>query len=143
MSQSTLKESLHGIPVSGVMLRDIPRVPWSKKLDCVVEEDVLPSGGRIFLVTDNNNESLRGMLTLRNVTAAPRERWPDLTVQDVMVPRSNFIIVQPEMEMLDALRVMDDANVAQVPVLSDGNVVGILTREGVMHYIRMRTEIGV
>jgi Zn-dependent protease/CBS domain-containing protein len=143
MTQSTLKESLRGIPVSGVMLRDIPRVPWSKKLDCVVEEDVLPSGGRIFLVTDNNNESLRGLLTLRNVTATPRERWPDLTVQDVMVPRSSFIVVQPEMEMLDALRVMDDANVAQVPVLSNGDVVGILTREEVMHYIRMRAEIGV
>jgi len=143
VSQFTLKESLRGVHVSSVMQRNIPSVSWSKKLDCIVEEDVIPSGGRVFLVTDVNGISLRGLLTLRHVTAIPRKRWPELTAQEVMIPRANFVTVDPDMQMLDALRVMDDANVAQVPVMADGQVVGILTREDVTHYIRMRAEIGM
>lgn len=125
------------------MQRNIPSVPWSKKLDCIIEEDAIPSGVRVFLVTDANGIGVRGLLTLRNVTAIPRKRWPELTAEEVMISRANFVTVSPDMQMLEALRVMDDANVAQVPVMSDSEVVGILTREDVTHYIRMRAEIGV
>ncbi|MEM5773418.1 MAG: site-2 protease family protein [Anaerolineaceae bacterium] len=143
VGQTTLTEILRGVPVSAVMKKDIPSVPWFKKLDCVIEEDVLPTGWRIFRVTDGNDMSLRGLLTLRSVTAVPRERWPDLTAQEVMIPRSQFVTVTPDMEMLDALRVMDDANIAQAPVIDQDEMIGILTREDLTHYIRLRAEIGV
>ncbi len=143
VGQSTLKESLRDVPVERVMLRNLPNIPWHTKLDCIVEEHVVPFGERIFLVTDNNGEMLRGLLTLRHVTAAPRQRWPELTAQDVMIPRKDFIAVKPEMQLLDALRIMDDANVAQVPVMVENEVTGILTREEIMHYIRLRADIGL
>jgi predicted transcriptional regulator len=38
---------------------------------------------------------------------------------------------------------MDDANVAQVPVVEGDEIVGILSREQVLHYIRLRTELGI
>ena len=143
VGQSTLTEILRGVPVSAVMKKDVPSVPWFKKLDCIIEEDVLPTGGRIFKVTDGNDMSLRGLLTLRSVTAVPRERWPDLTAQEVMIPRSKFVTLTPGMEMLDALRVMDDANIAQAPVIDQDEMIGILTREDLTHYIRLRAELGV
>lgn len=142
VSSTTVQETLRGVPVSQVMLRDLRSIPWHTKLDCVIEEQVIPFGSRIFLVTDTNGAALRGMLTLRSVTAVPRERWPDLTAEEVMIPRANFIAVRPEMELLDALRIMDDANVAQVPVMEEERVIGILSREEIMHYIRLRSEIG-
>ena len=45
--------------------------------------------------------------------------------------------------MLAALRRMDDANVTQVPVIEEDEIVGILSREQVLHYIRLRSELGV
>lgn len=142
ISQSTIQESLRGVPVSQVMLRNLRSIPWHTKLDCVVEEQVIPFGSRIFLVTDNSGTALRGMLTLRSVTAVPRERWPELSAEDVMIPRADFVAVQPDMELIDAMRIMDDAKVNQVPVMENDEVIGILSREEVVHYIRLRSEIG-
>jgi predicted transcriptional regulator len=44
---------------------------------------------------------------------------------------------------LTALQTMDDANVAQLPVLEDNVLVGILTREQILHYLRNRSELRV
>jgi predicted transcriptional regulator len=38
---------------------------------------------------------------------------------------------------------MDDANVAQVPVVEGNQIVGMLSREQVLHYIRVRAELGI
>jgi predicted transcriptional regulator len=38
---------------------------------------------------------------------------------------------------------MDDAIVAQVPVVNEDESVGILSREQVPHYLRLRAELGV
>lgn len=45
-------------------------------------------------------------------------------------------------ELLAALRTMDDANVAQVPVVKGDEIVGMLSREQVLRYIRLRVELG-
>jgi CBS domain-containing protein len=47
------------------------------------------------------------------------------------------------MELMEALQKMDDSNVAQVPVVTNGHLVGMLSREQILHYIRLRGEIGV
>ena len=38
---------------------------------------------------------------------------------------------------------MDDANVAQVPVLAGDQLVGMIGREQILHYVRVRAELGV
>jgi Zn-dependent protease/CBS domain-containing protein len=143
VSHATIQETLKGVTVSEVMQTDLRSIPWHTRLDCVIEEQVIPFGSRIFLVMDNSGIALRGLLTLRSVTAVPRERWPDLTAQDVMIPRAKFVAVGPDMDLIDALRIMDDANVAQVPVMEQEKVVGILSREEITHYLRLRSEIGL
>jgi predicted transcriptional regulator len=37
---------------------------------------------------------------------------------------------------------MDDADVAQMPVLVDGELVGMIGREQILHYVRVRGELG-
>ena len=142
-AQSTLKETLKGVKVMQVMESNLPRIAWHTKLDQLVEDNVLNSGKKIFLVTDNSGEFLRGMLTLRNITDVPRQKWHEMMAEEVMIPRKNFIAVDPESSLLDALQRMDDANVAQLPVMQEDHVLGILTREQIVHYFRLRAEIGM
>ena len=55
-----------------------------------------------------------------------------------------LVTVTPGMTLLEAMRLMDRANVAQVPVVEDGRLVGVLSREGVMHALRLRaTDAGI
>jgi CBS domain-containing protein len=60
-----------------------------------------------------------------------------------MVPLSKLVSVTPNLELMTALRTMDEANVARVPVIEGHEVVGILSREDILHYIRTRAELGL
>jgi hypothetical protein len=42
-----------------------------------------------------------------------------------------------------ALKTKDGAEVAQVPVVAFDEVPGVLLREQIPHYVRMRAELGV
>jgi CBS domain-containing protein len=60
-----------------------------------------------------------------------------------MVPFDRVTYVTPQTEVLTALRMMDDANVAQLPVVENGELIGILTREQILHMLRLRAELGI
>jgi len=102
---------------------------------------VLTGGRRCFLVTENDH--LRGLLTLTDVTRVPKENWAETKVGQVAVPWERIVRVEPDMPLLSALQAMDDANVNQVPVVIGDQLVGMLTREQVLHYIRVRAELGM
>ncbi|MCK6627509.1 MAG: site-2 protease family protein [Anaerolineae bacterium] len=140
-AQTNIQEALRGIKVSQVMNRDYPTVPSILSLNQVVEEKVLAGGQRTFFVSDNGHP--RGLLTLRDVTAVRQPKWRLTTVEQVMVPLKRLTHVPPTMELLTALQVMDKADVAQMPVVENDEVVGLLSRDQVLHYIRTRAELGI
>jgi Zn-dependent protease len=138
---SNLQQVLRGVTVARVMARGYPRVAGQVSLEQLVEDQVMTSGQRYFFVADNGNP--RGMLTLREVTAVPRTQWSQVSAEQVMVPWTRLTRVNPNMELQTALQTMDDANVAQVPVVEDDHIVGVLSREHVLRYIRARAELGL
>ena len=44
---------------------------------------------------------------------------------------------------MEALQTMDSANVNQLPVVEAEDIIGTLSREQVLHYVRLRAELGV
>ncbi|MBN1219979.1 MAG: site-2 protease family protein [Anaerolineae bacterium] len=140
-AQSNLQQSLRGVQVVQVMTRDCPLVSGQLPLEQLVEEHILTGGRRCFFVSDN--DQLFGMLTLGDVTKIPRAEWGHVTTGQVMVPWERLAHVTPKTELLTALQMMDDANVNQVPVVENKKIVGMLSREQVLHYLRARTELGI
>lgn len=140
-SQANLRHLLHGVRVSQVMSAECPRVPVQMPLNRLVNDYVLTGGNRCFLVTEG--DQLRGILTLRDISKVQRASWDLITTREAMQPWEKLIQVTPEMELMDALQKMDDHNVAQMPVLKDDRLMGMLSRDQVLHYIRLRGEIGV
>lgn len=139
---STIQAQLKGITVGEAMSMVIePRVPSRLKLRQLVDDVALPSGQRYFLVEDGDEP--RGLVTLRDLAKVPRERWDWASVGEVMVPWAQLRRVSPETELLTALRIMDDDRIGQLPVVKDERAVGLLTREEILHYLRLRAEVGV
>ena len=66
-----------------------------------------------------------------------------VTAEQVMVPLERLVWVGSDDELMFVLRAMDDAGVVEVPVIDGSRFVGIISRKQVLHYIRMRTELGV
>jgi Zn-dependent protease len=141
LAASNMQQSLRGVTVGQVMSRECARVPSLLPLSQLVEERVLDGAQRCFFVADNGQ--LKGLLTLREITAVPQRKWGFTTAEQVMAPVESLARVTPDTDLMEALRMMDSANVNQVPVLEEEGVVGTLSREQVLHYIRLRAELGV
>ena len=141
LAQSGMQRALEGVAVRQAMSRDCARVPSLVPLSQLVEEQVLNGGQRCFFVADNGR--LNGLLTLRDISAIPRRKWAFTTTGQAMVPVDRLAQVSPGTPLLAALQMMDDANVAQLPVVENDEIVGTLSREQVLRYVRLRAELGV
>ncbi|MCL7452018.1 MAG: site-2 protease family protein [Anaerolineae bacterium] len=140
-AQANLQQSLRGVTVSQVMTRDCPLVPGGMSLAELIDEQILTGGRRCFFVADDDRP--RGLLTLTDVSRVPKaDRW-QTSVEQVMKPWAHTVRVQPDTPLMAALQAMDDANVNQVPVVQNDEMVGMLSREQLLRYVRARAELGL
>lgn len=140
-AQMNMQNLLSGVKVSQVMSQECPIVSNLMPISQLIDERVLMGGQRCFFVSENGE--LSGLLTLREISKIPQERWRFTTAEQAMVQIEYLAKVTPDIDLLTALQTMDDANVAQLPVLEDNVLVGILTREQILHYLRNRSELRV
>jgi Zn-dependent protease len=141
LSQASVGALLRGVSVAQAMTRECPRVRGDVSLDRVVQDEVLGAGRRCFFVVDDGR--LRGVLTLADIKGVPRERWSRTPVENAMTPAEKLSTLRPEDDLLAALRSMDEADVAQLPVVEGGELCGALGREQVLRYVSARAELGV
>ena len=139
--QMVLQESLRGVTVADLMTVDCARIPRATSVADLVDHHVLQQGRRCFLVADD--ERLSGLVTVHNVRSLPREQWPYTPVGQIMVPYEELAVVRPEEDAWTVLLRMDQRNVNQMPVEQDGQLLGMLSRENLLHYVRMRAELGM
>lgn len=131
---------LQGVTVAQAMTREYARVPGDRTLERLVHEEVVGAGHRCFCVTDDGR--LQGLLTLREVRAVDPTRWSQTRAAEVMTPRERLIVARPDEEVLAALARMDAAGVTQLPVVAEDRLLGLIDREHIAHYLRVRLELG-
>ena len=133
-----VKGLLGGHKVSEVMNRDFARVPGNITLQELVDKDVLAKGQRCFVVSNGEGES--GLVTLSTIREVPRTAWPGITASQVMIPLRKAISIKPAAELWTALEKMGRDGVNQLPVLGGNGtstVVGMLSRDDLVHYLRV------
>jgi CBS domain-containing protein len=59
-----------------------------------------------------------------------------------MVPLPQVKAVKPEQDLWTAFRKMGEENVNQLAVMDDGRFVGMIARNALMDFIRLRSEVG-
>ncbi len=139
--QQELRRLLAGRPVSQAMSREYAVVPSAVSLQEVVDRHVLESGRRTLVVSEG--EEMLGLLTLHEIRRVPRELWPVTTARQAMAPAEAVRRVRPDADLWEAMNEMDRAGVNQLPVTADGHLLGMLTREDVIRFLRLLEELGV
>jgi Zn-dependent protease/CBS domain-containing protein len=143
-NQDTLQRTFAGVTVARLMQPKSPTVPGWMSIRQLVDSEILGSGRRIFFVdTDGTPATSEGMLTLPQITRIPRDEWETTTVGRAMTPWRDLVCVAPDTPLLEALERMTTANVAQLPVVVDGHIEGVLTREQIVNYIQTRNAVGM
>jgi Zn-dependent protease len=141
LQQQTLHDLLAGHRVYEVMSRSFAAVEADTSLQTLVDEHILQTGRRCFMVTRNGQEL--GLLTLHHIKAIPREEWATTTAGQAMTPVGELKWVGPGMELWSALEKMDRDGVNQLPVMADERCLGMLGREDIISFLRARRQLGI
>jgi len=140
IQQQTIRGALAGYPVSVAMDREYAEIPAGVTLQQLVDEHILARGQRSFVVKEG--DEMAGLLTLHRMKETPRPVWATRTARQAMIPLAQTKRVRPDAELWSALEAMNRDGVNQLPVMDNGRMVGMLTREGIISYLRTRQELG-
>lgn len=140
-AQVEITERLNGVRVSDVMAREFPVIDGNSNLQTFVQEHLLPTGHRCFVVLEQGQPA--GILTPHEVKTIDRARWPYTTVSDVMRSLENLRTVGPERPVAEALEVMGREDVNQIPVVQNGKFAGIISRGHILRVLQTRAELDV
>ena len=138
-AQVEITEGIRDRRVSDIMDHDFSAVEAHLSLQDFVHRYLLASGRRCFVVVQDNN--LTGLITTKEVSGVERDRWPQTSVQSVMRPLSQLRTVTPDTPAIRALEIMSREDINQLPVVSDGQLVGLFSRSSVMGFLRNRAEL--
>ncbi len=139
--QAMVRESLEGFTAQDVMSPQYPSVPRNLTIGGLVQNYLILAGHRYFLVTDDG--VLRGIITLEDIRAIPRERWETTYVSEAMTPVERMEWVSPEEGAMNVLERMVGGDINQIPVVRDGRVIGVIARDILLQFIRTRTKLGM
>jgi Zn-dependent protease/predicted transcriptional regulator len=140
IQQVMFQRVLAGHQVAQAMSAGCPVVPADLTLQQLVDNHVLTSGRRCFLV--NHGDSTVGLMTLHRIKEIPRTEWANTTAAQVMISTQDLKRISPDTELWNALQLMDRDGVNQLPVMTDNQVVGMLSREDVITFLRTAQELG-
>jgi len=139
--QVALMDMLNGHTAQEVMTRDCPSISPELTIDTLVNEHVLTMGRRCFPVTVDSR--VLGVVTLRDIRELPRSQWTTKKVSEIMTPYRNLKSVSPDEDLITVLKVLTEADINQVLVLNNGNIDGIISRDNLLSFIKLRGELGV
>lgn len=139
--QAQWREALSGLTASQMMTADYITVPPDITVNQLVQEHVLAKGHHLFLVTEG--ERLKGMLTLQNIKSVPQSEWATTPVEKIMVPAERLKAASPDQDGLSVVEQMDENELNQMPVASEGRIIGLVTRDNLLRFLRARTELGI
>ena len=134
-----LKDMLKGHTASEVMSRDCQIVSPETSIESLVNEHILTSGRRCFPVVSQGR--FQGLITLHNIKAVSRHSWATKQVKEVMTPIGSLKSVPPDEDLNAIMQILSRDDINQVPVVQDGNVIGIVGRDNIISFINLRGEL--
>ena len=143
VTQMSVERSLRGVKVREVMETDPDWVTPNENVGHLVNERLLRGGARSFLVRHDDG-GLAGIVTLSDVRRVSREDWEAARVTDIMTRHADLATIGPDAEVEEALKLLQEREVNQLPVVADDGreVLGLLTRAGILRLIEARIRLG-
>lgn len=138
-SMVQMRSALSGIPVSRAMLTDFRTLTADDPLNRAV--DLIIAGSQHdFPVLDRERGRVVGLLLRGDLIKALAKQGPDARVADAM--RREFQVLD-SFDMLDAaFGRMQTAELHTLPVLHNGELVGLLTDENVGEFMMIQSALG-
>lgn len=134
--QLLVRQSLEGVRVSDVMLRDAIYVQSDLLLDILIHDYFLKyCHGGFPVVKDGKAMGLISLGLLKDIPADKRE---EKTVADVMVPMGPEVEIGSEDTLVEALKKMTNTGSGRLLVMRGDRFVGMITKSGLLRFLEIK-----
>ena len=133
LQEQKVHDLLTGHKVYEAMSQDYGIVSNDSTLQEVVENNFLGINRRALLVKKDNK--IVGLITLHRFNIIAKDQWDKTFVEDVMIPISSAEKTSADAEIWDAMTKLNSEGVNQLPVINNGDVKGIFSRDAAISFI--------
>jgi len=140
IQQQRIHTLLSGHTVDQVMTRSCVHAPVNVTVQELVDEYILGRGQRCLVLV--SGEEPVGLMTMRDVRLIPRERWATTTAAQAMTPMDKVQRTTPTTGLEKAFEQMGTGKINQMPVMVDGHIEGMLSRDDIIDYLHLLQRLG-
>lgn len=134
---AVIEQALDGLRVGDLMREQFAWVDARLPLRTLVEGWFLRRDDRAFPVFDD--ERFAGLVCLEDVRRVDASRWDEMRAADVMTPAARLVVADPDEPLVEALRKLARGNVGQLPVVRDGQLLGMLVERDVARWLELES----
>jgi CBS domain-containing protein len=121
------------------MTHDTVAVPPELPLDRFVQNYVYEHHHDLFPVV--SDQRLVGCISVRQLKAEPREKWPYLMVGKLMMPCTEENTVDPGMDAIEAMALMNRTGSSRLIVAVGDRLVGIVVLKDMMELFSLKMDL--
>lgn len=136
--QVAIRNTLTGVRVGDIMTKDVPTVSRDISIEEYVHE-MMRTGARAHIVTSGDTPV--GLVTVNAARGVPRDEWNSTSVQAVMLPFDRIQSAKPDEPVLAILERMQTQDISQMPVVSEGHIVGMVARDTILSVLQTRLQM--
>lgn len=118
-----------------VMRQEFVSVSPALSVQQAVDDYMVGKGERAVVVA--NERGVLGILTVTDVGRVARTAWANTPVQTVMTPRAEVVTVSADANARDVLVIIAQKRLNQVPVIEEGRMIGLITRQELLDRIQL------
>jgi Zn-dependent protease/CBS domain-containing protein len=137
--QLITRRMLEGEPIARFMTRDPIVVPANATVQQLVEDFVYTHHHKFYPVLDG--ERLVGCVTLDDVKHAPRERWHETAVGELVHGCSDANTISAQADAMDALTLMSREKSSRLMVTEDDRLLGIVALKDLLDFLAVKVEL--
>lgn len=134
--QVMVQDILAGVPVGRLMRANPPVVPPGSSVSSLVHDYVMGTDDHAFPVVDSGR--LVGLVTLSDIRGISPNEWDQTAVYQIMTPVNELVTISANEDAAEVLNKLQEKDVRQLPVLHNGNLVGLLRRRDIIRWLQIQ-----
>ncbi|MDL2334514.1 MAG: site-2 protease family protein [Chloroflexota bacterium] len=141
VQQIVLETRLRRVRARDVVTRDEVTVAPGTSVAELIDHFMLPSNRGSIAVTDNGR--LVGIVSIRDILKVPPAERSQVMVAQVMSGQEGLLTIAADARVQDAVELLAEHDLEQLPVMDGLHYVGMLTRADVMRQLQLREALDV
>lgn len=138
--QLVIRRALKGMSVGDLMSSNVVTVSPAATISEAMDQTFMKHHYHGFPVVEDGH--VQGIISLHDLKQIDREAWERTTVGQVIESKNRDVVtLHPQDDAMDAFATMTKSGRGRLPVVENGELVGILSRRDVLHMLAVKTDL--